>query len=214
MNVAVNGFFLQAADRNGLCLTQMSNLNNFKTERLDFNKFITMSCSIVLGDVAAFQAYCESGNAINTKLFSQMSSSFKNIGIFGNADPNNSKDWVPVIDQTTADGFFKGVFDKNQNSCTLYASVQAEIVTSVTGFEGKLQNYILGAEVSGVAKTTWFFPAAAIATKTPQNFTHFLSISFRQVLPSDYNLSVDSAINKATGDLFYPLNIETGKKSH
>ena len=76
----------------------MSNLNNFKTERLDFNKFITMSCSIVLGDVAAFQAYCESGNAINTKLFSQMSSSFKNIGIFGNADPNNSRDWVPVID--------------------------------------------------------------------------------------------------------------------
>ena len=72
MNVAVNGFFLQAADRNGLCLTQMSNLNNFKTERLDFNKFITLSCSIVLGDVAAFQAYCESGNAINTKLFSQM----------------------------------------------------------------------------------------------------------------------------------------------
>jgi hypothetical protein len=123
MNIAVNGFFLQAADKNGLCLNQMSNLNNFKTERLDFNKFITMSCSVVLADIAAFQAYCESGNSAKTNLFTQMSSSFKNLGIFGNVSPNNSKDWIPVINQTTAEGFFKGTFDKNSNSCILPASL-------------------------------------------------------------------------------------------
>lgn len=101
----------------------MSNLNNFKTERLDFNKFITMSCSINLADVAAFQAYCESGNSAKTNLFSQISSNFKHLGIFGNVSPSNSKDWVAVVDQTTAEGFFKGKFDKNSNSCTLPASL-------------------------------------------------------------------------------------------
>jgi hypothetical protein len=64
-----------------------------------------------------------------------VSSKVTKIGTFGNANANNSQDWVPVIDLTESTDFFKGVFNSDNNSCTLKSSLQLEVVTSIAGFQ-------------------------------------------------------------------------------
>ena len=121
--VEVNGTFLQAGDLSGACIAQTTMLNNFQSERVDFDKFITMSCSVSFATLQDFKTYCESGKAASLRIFAQLSQKAQKIGTFGNASTHNTRDWVSVIDLTQGDGYFNGVFNPENNSCTLKASL-------------------------------------------------------------------------------------------
>jgi hypothetical protein len=94
--VNANGFFLQASDPEGKCIAGDISLNNFSVERLDFNKYITMSCSVQFKTENEFKTYCVSGKPAQHKIFAQLSNITK-LGIFGNANSGNSQDWLKVL---------------------------------------------------------------------------------------------------------------------
>lgn len=199
-NVAVNGFFLQASDLNGVCIPGSASVNNFKTERLDFNKYTTMSCSVSFKSEADFRSYCEKGDAAKLKIFAQLGSINK-IGVFGNASPAYNDDWLTVINQSSQAGYFVGTYDAGKKSCTLNSSAQLEIVTSVTGFQLRPQSFVAGAQISGV-KDTWYWPGTS-----PTLFTHFLSVNFRQAIDNNQVDNAQTVAKTIANDLFYPLNI-------
>jgi len=60
---------LQASDFNGMCLSGELGQNNFKAERLDFQKYITMSCSMKFANEQEFKSHCTSGNSAKLKIF-------------------------------------------------------------------------------------------------------------------------------------------------
>lgn len=76
-----------------------------------------------------------------------------------------------IKDNETIDKLDKGgYFDESRLSCTAILGLQVEIMTSKLGFEDSLQNYIVGARISGVEED-WVFDEES-STK----FSHTVSV--------------------------------------
>lgn len=163
-----------------------------------------MSCSVKINSAQDFKTFCESGNQKSLKIFSQLSEHVKKVGIFGNANPSNNNDWLTVLDTTTDEGFFRGTYNAETNSCELVSSMQLELITATAGYTNRMQQYVAGAQIGG-AKNTWFWPSGS---STAEQFTFFLSVSFRE---AEGDWGTESAETMARGiayALFYPLNIK------
>lgn len=129
-------------------------------------------------------------------IFDQFVTNFKYISIFGNPDPNYDQDWRTVIfedlDQT-------GTFNSEKKTCSVYNSLDIEVLTSQVGFMDNLQNYVVGARVKSVA-SEWVYQAGA-------SYPLFAGLTFREVTPDALRVRDSTLMTKIKGNLFYPLNI-------
>ena len=66
--VNVLGFFLQAADNQGECITTENGLIDSQSKRLDFGDKITLSCSVTVSTLEEFKQLCTEGRE-NLKIF-------------------------------------------------------------------------------------------------------------------------------------------------
>jgi hypothetical protein len=85
----IGGFFARTADK---CSSLEAN-----TARVDFKNDVLMSCQQSFAGLADFKTYCETGDLNKVALINQFLTSFKSVGVFGNADISHNKDWISVI---------------------------------------------------------------------------------------------------------------------
>jgi len=127
---------------------------------------------------------------------------FNYLGIWGNVDVNNGKDFVKVIKPSDTP-FKKGVFDAVNKTCKINSSVEVEILTSKMGATASPQAYIVGAQVNPVSET-WVFREGV-----KNNFYHSASITYKNILPIKLSGNAYSMLDKIASDLFYPFTLKT-----
>jgi hypothetical protein len=126
---------------------------------------------------------------------------FNFLGIWGNIDVNNAKDFINVIKPNPI-VFEKGVYDDTYKKCTINSSVEIEILTSKLGATAAPQAYIVGAQVKPV-KETWIFREGQT-----NYFQHTASVTYKEFLPIKLSGNAYSMLDKMAEDLFYPINLK------
>ena len=158
-------------------------MSDAPAQRLDYGDKLTVSCAVEVADADDFKTLCESTTARKDLwIFYQFINSFHFLGIFGNAQINYEQDWVQTVRNSTDNLEVAGVYDETKKSCKQFtSSLEVEILTSKVGFEDELQDYIVGAKVTAV-EHDWIYDP----TQSPQTFSYYASVSFREVLPDSY----------------------------
>ena len=83
----------------------------------------------------------------------------------------------------------------------MIGSVEIEIFSSKLGLASDPQNYIAGVKVRGL-------PEKWIYESEEQTFQHYLSVSFREVLPEQLSGKIYTMLDNIAGSLFYPLTLK------
>ena len=144
------------------------------------------------------------------EIFDQFLSRFLYLAIFGNPNINYEGDWIATILEDAKTKLQEaGTKDDARQSCTLYAALEIEVLTSQVGYLDNLQNYIVGAKITPILKE-WIFDSEAATSSAEQDFPMHVSLTFTQVLPKEIEAKdfVSFAMIKDT--LFYPLQIKGG----
>ena len=72
-----------------------------------------------------------------------MINKFKSVGIFGNSNVDNTRDWIDALIKDV--DLIQGEIDETRQSCNKTSSLTVEIMYSKLGVLGDLQNYVVGA---------------------------------------------------------------------
>lgn len=111
--------------------------------RFKFNTDLTYGCKKTF-NYKNFRNFCVLKQWKNLVIFNQ-TEYMQQLGIFGNADYNNIKDWTNIINDLNLDNSF--LFG-DEISCYMPTSVNFDILTAQAGPLDNPQNYILGGRIS------------------------------------------------------------------
>lgn len=80
------------------------------------------------------------------------------------------------------------------SKCTGVVGYNIEFLYSVVGYENRLQNYIIGAQVTEI-KDEWVYGFSQGDGTAKESFNHLLQVSFHQVIPEALLSGVESQIS-------------------
>ena len=107
------------------------------------------------------------------------------MAIFGNPNLNYEGDWIAsIVDDAKTKLQEAGTKDDARQSCSLYAALEVEVLTSQVGYLDNLQNYVVGAKLTPIKKE-WIFESEAGTASVQQSFPLHVSVTFSEVLPKE-----------------------------
>ncbi|CDW81539.1 UNKNOWN [Stylonychia lemnae] len=216
--VRTQGLRLYSKNNQGLCFTAASTITDFQTDSVNFGQDLSLSCKVNL-NAAQLKSYCQKDYSTlsfqkpNLKIFSQLLSEVKSIGVFGSANPAYQGDWKSIVYDDLS-GFQSDItndqqYDETMSTCNLMAGLEFEVLTSKLGFLEDPQNYVIGVRVTGIYDQ-WSYNQ--IDATTAQSFSHFARVKFVEALPEDLlqqNTPTSGLLPKLPYDLFYPLTVQS-----
>ena len=190
----------------------------YPKKELKFGQNLVVSCKISL-TLSELQQYCVQNSSnyeitkkYDLKIFNQLLTNFTFLGIFGNADPEYTDDWIPVLKENLhgitipSSGYF---WDAESKTCNNMVGIQVRILASELGFVQNPQNYIVQAQMSGLYDK-WTFTKED--TSEGQEFTHYVAFNFVKVVAEEYESTGlgSGLLPSLPEDLFYPLSVSSG----
>ena len=143
-------------------------------------------------------------NAANEASFNR-----SHVGIYGNSDPLQAREWVPVnIDTTTLSAAF---YDVDARTCkSLTTAVNLQFLYSHTGELANPQPIILAAQIS-YSQADWTWRDTGAAPRTKQKFSFQFTTSFVELEPNtfDYKPDIPPLLPAIPYDVFNPFVIST-----
>jgi hypothetical protein len=124
-------------------VTKLDNPYSNLDSRVQFNTDMTYGCIKKL-TYNQFINFCINKEYKNLLIFNQ-TQYIQQLGIFGNADFNNVKDWTDVINDVDLNSGY--LFD-DEISCYLPTNIYFDVITAQAGPIDNPQNYILGGRLS------------------------------------------------------------------
>lgn len=177
---------------------------------IQFGQTSMFSCTNEM-NLSELEAWCSSGDLASLRIFKDFNDKFNYVSMLGNANPVYMKDWVKVIKPTAEElTANKDNWETTTNTCNGVTGYSIKVLTSSLGFESKLQNYVIGAQIEPV-RQEWTFLNKQGDLNKKQSFLHTIHISFHEVLSKDLLtiLKGESQFFLPTlpEDMFYPFSI-------
>eukprot|EP00775_Hariotina_reticulata_P009895 gene9895-10052_t len=178
---------------------------------LDMSFSITWANASVPAAALQLAALCQSNNATKYleqllgDLLQQLQDGQVMLGVWGNADPVNVKQWV-AVQTTPLPATFDMQWDNESNTCyNLVTGFDLKILTGVAYATNNLQSKVLYAQLC-FQFASWSFNAALSATQ--QSFPMTFTVKFipkRQQTPTVALKPAPPLLAPLPPDLFYPF---------